>query len=141
VRRKNRPHVATLDEVQITRDGDFAIIAYQDDTIETTQYRIGAERLSRMSDEDILMIWNAGLATNEEEVARSRRDMKGLLAGGTSLVCSVSAFPRTPDQPFINVGGRLYSAMELAQLLGGHVGWDVTLELHRPEGPPSIPGS
>jgi len=132
VHRKKRPHVATPDEIRIRRDGDFAIIAYADDSIETTQYRIGAERLERMTDEDILSLWNAGLATSQDEVARSRRDMSALLSGKSTLTCTVAAYPATPGQPFIHVHGRNYTAMELAHLLGGHIGWGVTIQLHRP---------
>lgn len=130
--RKKRPHVATPDEVKITRDGDFAIIAYNDVNVETTQYRVGADRLARMSDEDILSIWNAGLATTEEEVARSRRDMTALLSGGNKLTAAIDTFPNAPNSPFVRVSGRMYTPMELAQLIGSHVGWDVTIEFRRP---------
>lgn len=137
--RKKRPHVATPDEVRIRRDGDFAIIAYSDDSIETTQYRIGAERLERMTDEDILTLWNAGLATSQEDAARSRRDMSTLLSGASTLTCTVAAYPNGPNQPLLHVNGRDYTVMELAHLLGGHVGWGVTIQLHRPDDatPPS----
>ncbi len=124
--------MATPDEVSIARDGDFAIIRYADESIETTQYRIGADRLTRMTDEDILTLFNAGLATSHEDAARSRRDMSALLAGGSTLTATVDAYPAAPNQPFINVGGRLYTAMELAHLLGGHLGWEVKIELRSP---------
>ena len=108
--RKKRPHVATPDEVTITRDGDFAIISYADDAIETTQYQVGAERLARMTDEDILAVWNAGLATAFDENVRSRRDMSGLLDEQRTLTCTVESFPNTPNEPFLRVGGRVYTA-------------------------------
>lgn len=130
--RKNRPHVATPDEIRITRDGDFAIIAYVDDAIETTQYRVGRELLAKMSDDDILTLWNAGLATSAEDVVRSRRDMSTLLAGGTTLTCHIEHYPTAPNHPFIRVGGRMYTAMELAHLLGGHSGFEVRIELTAP---------
>jgi hypothetical protein len=132
VPRKQRPFVATPDEVTITRDGDFAIIRYADETIETTQYRIGRDSLQRMTDEDILSLWNAGLSTNQEEAARSRRDMSTLLQGGSTLMCVIESYPSAPNQPFIQVGGRAYTAMELAHLLGGHLGWEVKIELRSP---------
>lgn len=130
--RKNRPHVATPDEIRITRDGDFAIIAYVDESVETTQYRVGRELLAKMSDEDILTLWNAGLATSADDAVRSRRDMSTLLNGGSTLTCHVERYPGAPNQPFIRVGQRLYTAMELAHLLGGHAGWEVCIELRRP---------
>jgi hypothetical protein len=129
VARKKRPHVATPDEIRITRDGDFAIISYVDETIETTQYQVGADRLARMTDEDILAVWNAGLATAFDESVRSRRDMSALLDGERTLTCTIEAFPNTPNEPFLRVGGRVYTAVELAHLLGAHVGATLTLTL------------
>jgi hypothetical protein len=128
--RKRRPHVATPDEVRIRREGDFAIIEYLDASIETTQYRVGAETLSRMTDEDILTLWNAGLATHIEEPGRSRRDMSGLLKEGR-LVARIEAMPLAPNQPFLNVQGRLFTPMELCAMLGAHAGSDVAIELSK----------
>lgn len=132
VPRKKRPHVATLEEIRITRDGEYAIIAYEDDSIATTQYHIGAARLARMSDEDILMVWNAGLATKEDDV-RSRRDMGSALSRGNVLSCQVRESPADPDDPFLFADGRTFTAMELAKLLGAHEGWSVRIELLPPE--------
>ena len=56
--RLKRPHVATLDEVTITRNGDEAIIEYADQRIGTTHFRLGPE-LQQMTDGDILDRWNA----------------------------------------------------------------------------------
>jgi hypothetical protein len=41
--RLKRPHVATLDEVAITREDDGAVIAYKDRTVRTTHVRLGPE--------------------------------------------------------------------------------------------------
>jgi hypothetical protein len=131
VPRKKRPHVATLEEIRITRDGAYAIIAYEDDSIATTQYHIGADRLARMSDEDILMLWNAGLATKEDDV-RSRRDMGSALTRANVLSCQVRESPADPDHPFLLTDGRTFTAMELAKLLGAHVGWSIRIELVPP---------
>jgi hypothetical protein len=130
--RKRRPHVATPDEVKITREGDFAIIEYLDASIETTQYRVGADTLSRMTDDDILTLWNAGLATHIEEPGRSRRDMSGLLTDGR-LVGRVETLPTAPNQPFLKVQGRMFTPMELCALLGAHAGSDVVIELSKPK--------
>ncbi len=131
VSRKLRPHVATPDEVRITREGDFAVIEYVDATIETTQYRVGANTLARMTDEDILTLWNAGLATHIEEAGRSRRDMTMLLTGG-KLDAVVEAMPTAPNQPFILVQGRRFTPMELCTLLGNHQGWTISIEFKDP---------
>jgi hypothetical protein len=141
VARKKRPHVATPDEVRITRDGDFAIIAYNDATIETTQYRVGADTLSRMTDEDILALWNAGLATSMDAVAsarplvgeaRSRRDMSGLISSTGTLSCKVECYANAPNAPFIRVNDRMYTPMELAHLLGSKTGWEFVIAFVEP---------
>ena len=129
--RKRRPHVATPDEVRISREGDFAVITYLDDTIETTQYRVGASTLARMTDEDILTLWNAGLATHIEEPGRSRRDMTMMLKAG-KLDAVVETMPSAPNQPFIRVQGRLFTPMELCTLLGSHPGWNISIEFKEP---------
>jgi hypothetical protein len=137
VPRKKRPHVATLEEVTITRDGEYAIIAYADESVATTQYHIGADRLARMTDEDILMLWNAGLATKEEDV-RSRRDMGPALSRRNTVSCFINEPPADPHHPFLQADGRTFTAMELAKLLGAHPGWTVRLELIPPESGGSV---
>jgi hypothetical protein len=44
----------------------------------------------------------------------------------------IENYPGAPNQPFIKVAGRSYTAMELAHLLGGHVGWELRIELRSP---------
>ena len=51
--RLKKPRVATLDEVQISRDGDAAVIAFVDSTIATTQLTLGPE-VGNMTDLEIL---------------------------------------------------------------------------------------
>jgi hypothetical protein len=135
--RKKRPHVATLEEVTITRDGEYAIIAYLDDSVATTQYHIGRDRLARMSDEDILMLWNAGLATKEDDV-RSRRDMGPALSRRNTMSCLITEAPTDPHHPFLQAEGRMFTAMEMAKLLGAHPGWTVRFELVPPENGGSV---
>jgi len=52
-----RAHVASPDEVRITRDGDTAVIEYTDDDIGTTHLVLG-EQLDEMSDNAILEAHN-----------------------------------------------------------------------------------
>jgi hypothetical protein len=126
-----------MEEVRITRDGAYAIIAYEDDSVATTQYHIGADRLARMSDEDILMVWNAGLATKEDDI-RSRRDMGATLSRTNTVSCFVTESPDDPHHPFLAAEGRTFTAMELAKLLGAHTGWTVRIELIPPESGGSV---
>jgi hypothetical protein len=120
VLRKKRPHVATMNEVRITRDGAYAIIAYEDDSVATTQYH-----------------WNAGLATKEDDI-RSRRDMGATLSRTNTVNCFISESPNDPHHPFLAAEGRTFTAMELAKLLGAHAGWTVRIELVPPESGGSV---
>lgn len=52
-----KPHIAKLDEVTITRDGDTAIIEYKDPGISTVHIKIG-NKIENMRDEDILNCHN-----------------------------------------------------------------------------------
>lgn len=59
--RPRRSHRASPDEIRITRDGDYAIIAYADDAVATTHFKIGSEQLAQMTDEQIIDFWNDGI--------------------------------------------------------------------------------
>ncbi|MEO8602919.1 MAG: hypothetical protein ABI629_10110 [bacterium] len=64
--RKRRPEVASLDQVQIRRDGDDAVIEYSDPTVATTYFRVGPS-LCGMSDKDVLDAFNAVLEADAAE--------------------------------------------------------------------------
>jgi hypothetical protein len=66
--RKRRPAVASLDEVEITREGDDAVIEYKDPQIATTYFRVGPS-LCGMSDQEILDEFNAVLRADAEAAA------------------------------------------------------------------------
>ena len=56
MKRKER-YIASLDEVTITRDGDYAWIAYKEEGIRATRLQIGPE-IAEMSDKEILELRN-----------------------------------------------------------------------------------
>ena len=66
--RKLRPAVASLDEVEITREGDDAVIEYKDPQISTTYFHIGPS-LCGMSDQEILDEFNAVLRADAQAAA------------------------------------------------------------------------
>ena len=41
--RLSRPHVASLDQVRITREGEYALIEYLDPGVSTTHLKAGPE--------------------------------------------------------------------------------------------------
>ena len=69
--RFKKPHVATLDQVTITRDGDTAHIEYRDPSVSSVRLTIGPE-LAHMTDEEILAEHNRIVRLQEE----ARREHK-----------------------------------------------------------------
>jgi hypothetical protein len=67
--RPRRPHKASPDEIKITREGDYAIIAYADENVATTHFKMGREKLAVMTDEQILDFWNTGIEARDEVMA------------------------------------------------------------------------
>lgn len=64
-----RPHVASPDEVRISRDGDAAIIEYADPDVATTHLTVGKAKLDKMTDAEILQVWNEHLQARDEFMA------------------------------------------------------------------------
>jgi hypothetical protein len=67
--RPRRPHKASPDEIKITRDGDYAIIVYADESVATTHLKMGSEKLAVMTDEQILDFWNTGIEARDTVMA------------------------------------------------------------------------
>ncbi|MBI3768364.1 MAG: hypothetical protein HY271_07680 [Deltaproteobacteria bacterium] len=70
--RRKRPHVASLDEVRITRHGDEAIIEYADEKVWTAHLKLGPA-VQRMTDEEILDRWNECVLAQEQVAAEYAR--------------------------------------------------------------------
>jgi hypothetical protein len=70
--RLKRPHVATLDEVAITREADGAVIAYKDRTVRHHS-RPARARCSPDDQPEILDRYNAGIRATEALAADLRR--------------------------------------------------------------------
>ncbi len=66
--RIKRPRVATPDEVQISRDGEAAIIAFVDSTISTTHLTLGPE-VATMTDREILDRFNEVIMAQQKMAA------------------------------------------------------------------------
>lgn len=86
-----RPHVASPDEVRINREGDAAVIEYADPKVAVTHFTIGKEELAKMTDEDVLALWNEGIEATEDlardhdhvavEIPLGKRQLKYFEAG------------------------------------------------------------
>jgi len=66
--RKKKPCIATLDETQINRNGGYAVIEYNDQTISTVHLKIG-EKIRCMSDQQILDLHNEVLRAQQRLAA------------------------------------------------------------------------
>jgi hypothetical protein len=66
--RLKKPHIATLDEVRITREADAAIIEYHDATVASTRLLLGQGAHS-LSDAAILEIFNSTILARERAVS------------------------------------------------------------------------
>jgi hypothetical protein len=66
--RRKGPHLASLDEVRITRSGDEAVIEYADPSVWTTHFRLGPE-VQHMSDQEVLDQWNDCVRAREQAAA------------------------------------------------------------------------
>lgn len=66
--RLEKPYVATLDEVTITRSGDTAFIEYSDPDVSTVHLRLGIPTAG-MTDEEILQVHNDVLRAQAEIAA------------------------------------------------------------------------
>ena len=67
MKRKER-YIASLDEVTITRDGDYAWIAYKEEGIGASRLEIGPE-IAEMSDREILELHNERLRAQAKRAA------------------------------------------------------------------------
>ena len=66
--RLKRPHIADLNEVIITRNGDYAVIDYRDPTVGGVNLKLDSD-LSLMSDEEILHCHNQVLLARQKAIA------------------------------------------------------------------------
>ncbi|MDA2930517.1 hypothetical protein MYX84_11320 [Acidobacteria bacterium AH-259-O06] len=66
--RPKKPHVASPDQVRITREGEYAIIEYADETVSTTHLKIGP-KVQKMSDKEILNLHNELIRAREKFAA------------------------------------------------------------------------
>src|SRR3990172_6149222 len=67
--RMKKPYVAALDQVKISRQGDYGIIEYIEPNVSTTHLRIGPE-VQEMTDQQILDSHNECLRVQQELASR-----------------------------------------------------------------------
>jgi hypothetical protein len=66
--RKKKLRIATLDEVRISRDGDYAIIEFRDTNVATTHLKLGPE-VHEMIDQEVLDRFNEVILAQQQMAA------------------------------------------------------------------------
>lgn len=141
-----RPHVASPEQVRITRDGDDAIIEYADSKIATTRLRMGAKQLAAMTDAEVLTFWNEHVQASQgfreghnyiaTEIPVGKPQVEYFeeadqwIARGGVLRCQIvtdAAVPVELDEPVVSIDGRDFTTAEFIKLLGGHGGWGMRI--------------
>ena len=139
--RLNRPRVASLDEVRITREGEYAIIEFADSRISTTNLKLGPE-VQRMGDHQILDRFNDCIRAQEQVAAEYEHVAVEIPPGkpqieyfekgdqwtprGDVLRCVIS--DGGPDnEPIIYVDDRELSWREFGRLMTTYAGWGMRI--------------
>jgi hypothetical protein len=138
-----RPHRASPDELRITRDGDDVIIAYADESVATTHFKLGRERIAAMTDDEIIDFWNDHLDAREAaaaeyehvavEVPMGRPQLEFFeqadqwVPRGHVLRCVVMGSNGEPDEPFLTIDDRDFTPREFARMVGTFGGWGMRI--------------
>jgi hypothetical protein len=139
--RLKRPHVASLDEIKITRHADGVVIQYADERVWTTDYKLGPEA-EKLTDQEILERWNEHVAATEQLMAEYKHVAVEIPPGkpqiryfdkghqwtprGDVLRCVVE--DGGPDnEPIIHIDEHELSWREFGRLLTTHAGWGMRI--------------
>ena len=139
--RKNRPQVATLKEVRISREFETAIIEFVDDTVATTRLTLGPE-LSDMTDEEILDCFNASILAEERLAAEYNHVAVEVLAGSPQIRYMAESDQWVPrgsvlrclieddedGEAVVCIDDRELSLQEFGRLLTTYAGWGMRIE-------------
>jgi len=138
-----RPHRASPDELKISRDGDDVIIAYADDSVATTHFKLGRERIAAMTDDEIIDYWNEHLEARDAAMAEYEHVAVEVPAGrpqleffeqgnqwvprGHVVRCAVMGSNGQPDEPFLTIDDRDFTPAEFARMVGTFGGWGMRI--------------
>jgi hypothetical protein len=138
-----RPHRASPDEIKIARDGDTAIIAYADPNVAMTHFKIGREKLGKMTDEEVFAMWNEHIDARDQlmqeyehvavEVPPGRPQVEfhersdRWVPRGDVLRCVVMGSLSSPDEPFLTIDDRDFTPMEFARMVSTFGGWGMRI--------------
>ena len=135
--RMKRSHLASLDQVRITRESDAAVIEYADPTVATTHFTLGTD-VQVMTDQEILDRFNEYIQVRDQAMAEYEHVPVEIPPGhpqieyfarsnqwtprGDVLRCVIS--DGGPDnEPIIYKDDQELSWDEFGRLLTTHAGW------------------
>ena len=140
-----RPHVASPDEVHITRDGDTAFIEYADPNVADTNFTVGKAKLDKMSDAELLEFWNDHLRARDEMMEDHDYVCVEVPLGKPQLRYEARSDQWVPrgsvirgrvlgamgdedlDEEFITVDGRDLTIREFVRMVAVYGGWGLRL--------------
>jgi len=139
MKRKDR-YIARLDEVKITREGDYAFIEYKEEGVPATRLQIGPE-IAGMSDEEIVELHNERLRAQAKRAAEYKHVAVEVPLGcaqieycagsdqwvlrGSVLRCSI----RDEDfQLVVDVDEQELQLEQFGKLLSTYAGWGMRIE-------------
>lgn len=138
-----RPHLASPDQVKITRNGDTAVFEYADPRVATTHLRMGAAKLAEMTDADLLACWNEQIAATEQfirsqkpitlteipvgkpQVEYSEKCNQWVPRGDVlrAVILSDAGIEADLDAPFVCIDDRDFTLREFFKMVGTFGGW------------------
>ncbi len=139
--RKKRPCITTLDEVRIKREGEHAVIEYNDSTISTVHLKIG-EKIRDMTEQQILDLHNEVLRAQQKlaaehvyfaaEIPEGHPQIRYFEPGdqwvprGDVLRCVVSDGGEDGEAT-VYIDDHELSLREFGRLLCTHAGWGMRI--------------
>jgi hypothetical protein len=139
--RLKKPGIASLEQVKITREGEYAIIEYADSAVMTVHLKVGPE-IGKMTDQDILNLHNDIIRVKEEraaeyehvavEIPRGRPQIKyhpeadQWTPRGGVLRCVISD-GGSEDGPVFYIDDEELSLREFGRLLSTCAGWGMRI--------------
>lgn len=139
--RLRKPIVASLDQVKIRREGEYAVIEYADSSIATVHIKIGPQ-IKQMSDEEILKLHNSLIEIDEEmtaeyehiavEIPPGRPQIEyHTLSGqwtprGSVLRCVISD-GGLEEGPIFYIDDEELNLWEFGRLLSTYAGWGMRI--------------
>jgi len=138
--RVKRPQRASLDEVRIERDGEYAVITFADDTVGGMNLKLGPE-VQRMTDLEILERFNEIVAAMEANVNAWDQTVIEIPPGKPQIEYAATSEQWVPigdvlrciidegddSQPTIWIDDKELSWAEFGRMLLVHNGWGMRI--------------